>query len=325
MGWQLINSQIRIPAGIDVGNDHPESDICECFMVGTGNESGYYCFRRSPYVDPDVGVRNQRPFISQQYWPNLHIGNTILRQWGGSYNNAQVYGGDSSNWVFLSKTENSWIRFGQLREPYYYTDIDDTVQGDQFYKGNMPELNSDTPEQWEIQGSYYQWQAGDTISVELKQDIWVWQNNGNRNLRNSGLCGKYYNEQKDTWKMVGVPVFGTYTEASGAYVRREKFRRGAKDTHDHYVYEGDKGHTIHYKNSQWIMGTVGSGKWSEGNEPSLHSGTNVTFTGYEMDEGTGQIVPDPKGDFTILFEYCEMGDDKGLVNMGEVSLWRPTI
>lgn len=322
MGWQLVNSQIRIPAGIGINNDTPETEsyICKCFLKGDGNESTYFCFLNSPYIST--------PFISQTYWPKIYVdgASTGIPQWDASYNNAQVYGSDSGNkWVFISKSSNAWIYFDKLREPYYYTDIDEeTKVGDKFYTGNMPTLNEGQA-QWQIDGAYSQQEEGDTISVELKQDVWVWQENGDRRQRASGFCGKYKNEKDGSWKMVGIPVFGTYTEASGAYVKGEKFKRGSKDSNGHFVYEGTKGHTIHFEKGTWIMGTADSGKWSAGNEPSLHSGSSVDFKGYEIDEGTKQQVPDPKGDFSIKFEHCEMGNQVGTVLMAEVSLWRPKI
>lgn len=324
MGWQKINSMIKAYAD-DVGYYQD----CEGYLKGTGNEEGYYCFKQGPWSD-------RKPFISNTFYPHLVIDygtkqTLFIRDY--TFNNHWVFN-NTNNYVFWSNGENKWIYpFGTsvgpgLREPYYYTDIDDTLQGDFFYEGNFPStLNADEPSVWTLSGAIPERTSYPSeAEVTLEQNIWIWQDNGNLNANRSGFCGKYKNEKDGSWKMVGVPVFGTKISLAGAYVNQEKFTRQPKDTHGHYVYEGDKGHTIHYNRrasgGQWIMGTVGSGKWSEGNEPSLHSGDEVEFKGYEMDEGTGEQVPDLKGDFKIIFEHCEMGSEKGHVLMGEVSLWR---
>ena len=324
MGWQKINSMIKAYAD-DVGYYY---DDCEGYLVGTNNESGYYCFKKGPWS-------NNKPFISDTFYPHLVINrgseqNLYLQDY--TFNNSRVFK-SVNNYIFHSNAESKWIypvgtsNYGGvgpgLREPYYYTDIDDTLQGDFFYEGVFPETLNGEGVTWTLDGAIPENTSYPSeATVSLKQDIWIWKNNGDRNASRSGFCGKYQNEVDGTWKMVGVPVFGTNTEAAGAYVFRETFTRGSKDTHNHYLYEGDKGHLIHYKSGQWIMGTVGSGKWSEGDEPSLHSGDEVNFKGYEIDEGTGEQVPDPKGDFKITFQHCEMGNQKGQVLMGEVSIWR---
>lgn len=310
MGWQLINSLVKSP-------DSESYSIG--FLKGSDNESGLYCFKQSPYMN--------KPFISDSFWPRLTVnGSTGYSVSGKTYDNRIVY--NSSNYAFIFKPRGNggnWIQAYFLREPYYYTDIDGTtVRGDYFYEGSFPELNGDA-ETWNLQGNN-EYSRDASISVELKQSMWVWNNNGDRNMNRSGFCGAYLNSEDQTWKFVGVPVFETQVNNNDDYFKNEKFTRSLEKDGGywgHFTYIGDKGHTITYdtRNAVWCIGTVNSGKWSQSSqEPSTQS--SVTFNGFEMDEGSGNPVADPKGDFVLTFSYRDMGDAKRVVNMGEVSLWR---
>lgn len=325
MGWQLINTVIKGYAD-DIGHYYID---CDGYLKGIGNEEGYYCFKEGPWSGYE-----KKPFISDTFYPHLVLdkgSRDELYLQDFTFNNHRVFK-SGSIYIFYSEEEKAYINIAGttyggfsgpgLREPYYFTDIDDTIQGDYFYRGtqNLPDLNGEA-QTWTLEGAVDENNSSSTAEVTLEQDIWWWHDNGNQSQNDSGFCGKYYNEQDGSWKMVGVPMFGTNTQTAGAYVFREKFTRGQKIDH-HFIYEGDKGHTIHYNRGKWVIGTEGTGKWSEGDEPSLHSGDEVNFKGYEIDEGTGEQVPDPKGDFKITFEHCVMGNQKGHVLMGEVSLWR---
>lgn len=324
MGWQLINTNIR--------TSFPNNDDGSLgYLIGSGNEEGFYCFRKNTY--------HARPFISKTFMPYIEIQEFNNKKFviqDYSFNNSPVYqaSSDSNANLFFSAGQNSYVYpvgvngGGEgvgLREPYYYTDIDETtLQGDYFYKGAIPNDLNGEPTTWSIEGAVPNNYSGpSTIHVLLKQEYWEWKNNGVEGLSDDPFCGKYKNDEKDTWKMVGIPTFSTFVQISSAYVAGERFKRGEKDGNHNFIYYGDKGHTIHCNGGEWMMGTqtVG-GHWSIGNEPSMHPGTEISFRGYEVDSGTNEIIPDPKGDFKVIFSHCAMGDQKGNVYMGEVSLWR---
>lgn len=317
MGWKLINCYIRNPEQTIEGNDDGTS---QGYLVGTGNEDGYYCFKATPFINEYNG-----PVISDTYCPQL-----IFSDGGGVgeptlvYLNHYAWNSSSLNTsVHYSNYFRDYVRMqgGGLREPYFYTDIDlSTVVGDKGYYGTMPALN-DSPSTWEHFGADADQEAA-TISVSLQQNIWKWNNNGDRNRNMSGFCGRYYNEQDGSWKFVGVPTFKTDTGSNlSAYFRNEKFTRGEKNGR-HFVYEGDLGHTIAYSNSKWVVGTIGSGQWSESSsEPSM-SGGQTSFTGYKIDPDSGDQVADSNGDFNLTFTYFDLGSQTHLVPMGEISLWR---
>lgn len=315
MGWQLINSVLRKGFG-----DHPESDYSFGYMIGDGNEDGYYCFSESPYV--------YQPFISDTFLPKFEVDGSTYSTYPLSYNDDTVWGGTSSNqWIFKPKTQNGyWVMFNHLREPYYYTDIDETtVVGDQFYKGSLPALNGNG-EQWEIAGAFSSSEAGSTKLVKLTQDIWLWHDNGDRRQSQSGMCGRYFNELDGTWKSVGIPTYEAKNDQdNNCYYQNEKFSRSfEKNTQTRqFDYIGDRGHTISYSRGMqiWHIGTIGQGKWSEcSTDPNVHSA--VTFRGYQIDQGTGNHVEDPLGNFTLTWKHMSPGDEKREVLMGEVSLWR---
>ena len=74
----------------------------------------------------------------------------------------------------------------------------------------------------------------------------------------------------------------------------------------------------------WLIGQAGHGKWSECyQQPSLTE--EVQFTGYQIDEGTGNQVRDGRGDFILRWNGMTLGNRKTPVLMGEVSLWRSEI
>lgn len=313
MGWTLINSVVRKSYG-----DHPESNYSFGYLVGDGHEDGYFCFSESPYFN--------KPFISDTFLPRIQVGWDSLPMDGLCYNDERVFGGPSLvSFVFKPKTQSGdWIYATFLREPYYYTDIDETtVVGDQFYKGELPEVNGD-PEEWEIAGAYSQNEAGSTKEVTLTQNVWLWQNNGSMSQSASGFAGRYYNSEDGSWKYVGVPTYkATNDSYTDAYYRTEEFSRSAeKDNHGNFQFEGTEGHIIkNVGGTTWVLGRQGVGKWSiaESN-PSMD--TPVQFRGYQIDEGTTQAVPDPKGDFIFEWKCCRMGNGTKEVLMGEVSLWR---
>lgn len=317
MGWQLINSMVKKDTGIDTDTRYSFG-----YLIGDGRESGYYCFTKSPFVNT--------PFISDTYLPKIKLNGSPISIYGLSYNDENTWGSENGGqWIFKPKTQGGkWISFGNLREPYYYTDIDDeTVVGDTFYKGDLPQLNGEA-EEWEIQGGYWPSQAGRVNRVELIQNLWTWHDNGDLGSSASGFCGKYYNEEDGTYKTVGIPTYATQSSNTSCYFNGEHFTRSFEKNSgsNHFDYIGDNGHTISYDrgNMVWTIGTKGRGKWSEtGDAPSIHS--PCVFKGYEIDQGTGEEVPDSKGDFTLSWQHMSLGNEKRQVYMGEVSLWRKAL
>lgn len=309
MGWQLINCLLRPPAG-------ESYEYSEGFLKGTGNEQGYYCFTGSPYIND--------PFISQDFMPHITVDGDEYRQLGLTYNDEPVYGDETTYRFFKSKTEG-WIRAQFLREPYYYTDIDETtILGDKFYKGNLPEFNGEA-QTWEIAGAVSQSEVGNTIEVKLEQEYWAFEGNNGVSSWTSGskYCGRYRNAKDGTWKSVGVPMYKVDAPGSNCYYKNEKFTRSFKKTSGKFTYEGDNGHIIHYKDGLWVIGEPDHDKWSEcSTEPNMV--TAVNFSGYEMDEGTGTKVSDNKGTFTLQWDYNVLGNHKEKILMGEVSIWRPS-
>ena len=307
MGWQLVNCLLRPPAGA--------SGESEGFLVGTGNEDGYYCFTQSPYINT--------PFISAEFLPRLTVGGSSYSQLGLTYNDEPVYG-DATTYRFFKSKTHGWIRANFLREPYYYTDIDETtVVGDKFYQGNLPDFNG-TAQTWEIAGAFSSAEVGSTIEVKLEQDYWAWEDNHGASSWTSGsqYCGRYRNAKDGTWKSVGVPMYAADAPGSDCYYKYERFTRSYSRTSGKFVYTGDQGHSIQYKNGLWVIGVPDQDKWSESiNEPNMKAA--VTFNGYEIDEVTGDKVSDSKGTFTLAWNYNVLGDHKEQVLMGEVSIWRP--
>ena len=314
MSWQLINSVLRYTnsQGLSFG-----------YLKGGDNERSYYCFRQSPWISNSKG-----PFISRTWLPKLVDGD------GTNYNLSGItYCGDyvfqSYNaYIFYSPSQLNYVKMSELREPYYYTDIDETTKvGDKFFTGSFPSQIGETVT-WTQSGAVNtENESNATLDITLTQDVWYWNNNGDRSKNLSGFCGVYLNPDDQTLKFVGIPTFTAEVNNNDDYFRNETFTRSLEKqggSWGHFTYIGDKGHTIAYdtRNALWCIGTVNSGKWSQSSqEPSAQS--PVTFTGYEMDTGTGQPVADPKGDFILNFAHREMGDTKQTVNMGEVSLWRP--
>lgn len=307
MGWQTINTVLN-PSGTQ-DFDHKSLG----FLQGTGNEDGYYCFTSGPH--------HPHPYIAKEWAPHLKFDGQEYSLTDYLFNGQSVYASSAYGYVFYSSWENSWVWMQYLREPYYYTDIDGkTIKGDVFYKGNFPNLNN----------GYIQWSiAGNTSDnpnlprtkdVSLEQDYWEWYSNGAKSQSLSGFCGKYHNLENDSWKFVGIPTFLAYTQ-QGYYTGEIFSRSFEKDQNKHYTYGGDKGHSITRSMGIWVLGQVGHGKWSEcDQEPSLTE--EIQFTGYQLDEGTGSRVRDPKGDFILKWNGMEMGDKKNAILMGEVSLWR---
>ena len=317
MGWQYVNSLVKKGYG-----DHPETQYSQGYLIGTDDEAGLYCFSKSPYFN--------KPFISDTFLPKITVDSpsydNAWRIQPFTYNDEKVWANTSSSgpWIFKAKTQGGdWVHFTQRREPYYYTDIDETtVLGDQFYKGPLPDLNGD-PEEWPIQGRYSSWEAGSSIQVRLMQNVWVWQYNGEISLDNSKLCGMYLNSVNQTWKYVGVPQWkavNTTSQQQGYYTNEVFARSWEKDGDDRNVYVSEQGHTIKYDGTQWILGTENSGKWSIGDsEPSMQNA--VHFTGWIWDEGFGART-DPRGDFDLNLAGLVPGDKKNIIYMGEASLWR---
>ena len=265
MGWQKINTVITA----DTGGD--EDEKTEGFLKGTGHEDGFYCFYRAPF-------HRYKPFIAQTYLPKLEVQELSkeLEIQDYSFNNDRVFATSeeaSAQVVFKSAFEGEWI-YPQgtttpgadvgLREPYYHTDLDgETLIGDYYYKGSLPQEINGEPYVWTLEGAIPSWTSlGQYIHVKLTQDFWEWYDNGTISQQRSGFCGRYYNERNGTWKFVGIPTFITETSVAGSYFFNETFKRGNKDDHDQFVYDGDKGHTIQYKNGQWVVGRVGTGHWS---------------------------------------------------------------
>ena len=320
MGWQLINARIS-RTGQDGGD---EAVASEGYLRGTGHEDGFYCFKKGPW-HPSM------PYISQDYSPHLEIdGNDFYLQ-DFTFNEKKVFAtkGDNPEYVFWSNLSGGWIYLigGGIREPYYWTDIDEeTVLGDAFYEGGqtLPQLNDGRAESWDLAGNNTTGHQA-TTEARLKHEYWEWVSNLSQH-NNDNLCGKYQNPKTHSWKFVGTPSFkannGTNRQA---YYRNTYFTRSAsKDANDRWTYEGEKG-TISYNlaAAAWVIGDINS-KWSEGDEPSL-GGTTSTFKGYEIDQGTHQKVPDGKGDFSIALDHFDLGNEKHEVLMGEVSLWRKTM
>ena len=314
MGWQRINSLVRRPAG-----GSQDYGYSEGFLVGTGHEEGFYCFRESPYVSV--------PFISDAFMPHLEFdGGTVYGQLGLAYNDDEVYGDGTTVWIFKPRSQSgSWVRAQALREPYYYTDIDETtVVGDKFYKGDFPDLNGGA-ETWTIAGAYTQGEAGSTVSVKLVQDIWEWQDNYGAGTWTSGsrFCGRYYNAKDGTWKFVGIPTYRPTQMSAGGYFNGELFTRGGKDSRGSFTYVGTRGHTITHSatTGKWRVESS-EGHWSEAtDEPSMSQG--VAFQGMMWDPDQGVEAADPNGNFMLQFAYFAMGQEKRDVLMGEVSIWRP--
>lgn len=305
MGWQQINAVLTSQFG------STNQIRSEGYLIGTDDEEGYLCFKKSPFINV--------PFISEEYWPRLEVnGSSTYSVSEMLYDFWPVFGTSIFHIFRPTNNNGKWIRGSFLKEPYYYTDIDDTVKGDSFYEGYLPDL--DGTETWTPAGA----QTGSSIEVKMTQTRWVWVSNGDRNQSDSGFCGAYQNPEDHTWKFVGLPVFEATTNNNDDYFKNEKFTRSLEKEGGrwgHFTYIGDKGHTIQYSQGKWVIGTLNSGKWSEASqEPSTQN--EVTFSGYEMDTGTGDRVTDPRGDFTLTFKHREMGNEKRTVYMGEVSLWR---
>lgn len=327
MGWQHVNSKLLQDATENLG-----------FLVGTGNEKGYYCFYYSPYVDSYTG-----PFISDAFLPHLEIddSNYTLRgvTYGpvtGSNSEGRVWSNGNphsgAQYVFKSRG-NGWIKFGYLREPQYYLDLDgETMVGDRFYGGSFPQLNAEEPTEWTLQGAVNddpdnpgQDTSGDptTISVSLKQNLWIWDSNGDWTKTKSGLCGKYYNEEDGTWKLVGMPAYAAESTSETSPFKNEMFLRSDKrDSNGKLTYEGNKGHLVRYDRTKdkWVVGTIGQGHWAEASTPPS-IGSSANFIGKKLNDQDEEVA-DSDWNFTLTWKHMEPGNSKGTVYMGEVSLWR---
>ena len=332
MGWQYINSKLVQDAFDSQG-----------FLVGTGNEKGYYCFYYSPYVDQSIG-----PFISDSYLPHLEIDGVFYTLRGVTYGPVTGSGSEGRVWssddpragalyVFNSRG-NGWIKFDYLKEPQYSLDIDEeTMVGDRFYGGSFPQLNASAPTEWKLQGAVNddpnnpgQDTSGDpaSVSVSFKQNLWTWNSNGDWNKTKSDLCGKYYNEKDGTWKLVGMPAYAATDTSQTSPFNGEMFLRSEERDYDgKLMYEGNKGHLIRYNKTKkmWVVGTIGQGHWAESvDAPSINS--PATFTGKQIvvleGEENGHEEEDLDWSFTLTWKHMEPGNSKGTVYMGEVSLWR---
>lgn len=315
MGWQVINSKLS-PFNSD-------GYASFGYLVGDGNESGFFCFRQTPFFS--------RPIISDSYLPHFEFSHTGEQHelCGVTYNGSPVYGSSPTNdgygsYVFCPHSEyGSWILFGQLAEPYYYTDIDETTKvGDVYYCGGFPEVNG-SPVEWEKKGAVNSGDEG-TVSASFVQRVWEWLDNGSTSLSRSGLCGRYYNEADGSWKFVGIPSYTVTNGGDGCYFTNEVFTRSAtRDRNRNLVYVGDRGHTITKDRSsgKWVIGTRNRGNWSESDSaPSMNG--NAVFKGYEWDADEQTAVPDQAGDFELKWDTNRMGDEQREVLMGECSLWR---
>ena len=318
MGWQVINSKLSR------FDNNAENDSYG-YLVGDGNEAGYFCFQSSRYIS--------KPFISDSVLPTLTFsdGATEYMVAGISYDNREVYCPSPSTdgsgpFVFYSPSQRGWIRFEELCEPVYYTDIDKiTKLGDVFYQGGFPELNGPA-QTWELKGAVNEddWRPS-AVSATFIQNVWEWHDNGSTSESRSGLCGRYYNEQDGTWKFVGIPSYTVTNGGYGCYFTNEVFTRSAtRDRYRNLVYVGDRGHTINFDRSarKWVIGTRNRGTWSESDSaPSMNG--NVAFTGFRWNADEQTAEPDEAGDFELQWDTNRMGDEKREVLFGEVSLWRP--
>ena len=318
MGWQVINAKVSQFNG--GGRDSWG------YLVGDGAEEGFFCFPQTPFFDHAI--------ISDSFTPHLKFSNGGAEYdvCGISYAGNAVYGtapeiDGYGSYVFCPRsTHGSWILLESLREPYYYTDIDETTKvGDLYYQGGFPDVNGPT-ETWELAGAV----NGDesqpsAISATFIQNVWNWHDNGSTSQSRSGLCGRYYNEQDGTWKFVGIPSYTVTNGGDGCYFTNEVFTRSAtRDRYRNLVYVGDRGHTITKDRSsgKWVIGTRNRGTWSESDSaPSMNG--NVAFTGFRWNADEQTAEPDEAGNFELKWDTNRMGDEQREVLFGEVSLWRP--
>ena len=321
MGWQQINSKI-----MRTGQDGGDAEVVSLgYLKGDGHEDGFFCFNLGPW-------HPYQPYISQEYSPHLEIDDTVFSLQDFTFNGKKVFASSGqysqAEYVFWSTSVNAWVYLlgGGIREPYYWTDIDEeTVLGDAFYIGsqNLPALNDSQVQNWALTGNNT---TGDpaTVEVALKHEYWEWVSNGNR--QGMKPCGKYRNADDGSWKSVGTPAFrATNAVTQGAYYNNIDFYRDAKDTHDNWTFKSVGGLVIHYVpvDDKWVLGTMYQGEWSEGGEPTL-SGSPVRYLGYRLSQDTGLPVRDEHGDFDLAWDRMDIGDTTREVLMGEASLWRRT-
>lgn len=323
MGWQQINSKI-MRTGQDGGDSEVES---LGYLKGDGHEEGFYCFNLGPW-------HPYEPYISAEYSPHLEIDGTSFFLQDFTFNGKKVFATQGTleqpdqKYVFWANSMGAWVYLpsGGIREPYYWTDIDEeTVLGDAFYVGGqaLPDLNdTQGPEDWDLAGNNTLGLPS-TVDVALKHEYWEWWTNGNGRLMKP--CGKYRNPADGSMKFVGAPTWKAANDTGGAYYHNKEFQRAGKDTLDNWIYRStDGGLTIHFVPaiSKWVLGTLYGEAWSEGDVPPMTG--MVRYLGYTQDQTTHQPVRDSHGDFDLSWDRMDIGTEKREVLMGEVSLWRRT-
>lgn len=315
MGWQWVNVKIDKATG-----DRATASPVMGYFVGTGHEQGYYCFPNTPYFDS--------PIISDSLCPRLEFSDgVVLRPSPVSYEGETVWAYTGGPFAFRSRERGAAkrIRMEELREPYWYTDLDgETLVGDTFFEGAMPQLNAAAPTTWTLEGAVNEGEE-DSVDVELKQDVWEWHDNGD--VTDPGeidMAGRYYNEEDGSWKSVGVPEFKASAAQTSPFHDESFSREAEKDENDRLVYRGGNGHVIRHDADagKWVVGTVGSGTWAESSTAPSVGGT-ARFAGKRWNEDTEQAEDDHDWDFSLEWKHNVLGDMKRELLVGEVSLWRP--
>lgn len=326
MGWQLINARIS-RTGEDGGDEQVES---LGYLIGDGHEKDFFCFNKGPW-------HRYEPYISKEYSPHIEVDGTEFYIQDFTFNGKKVFATaatdeqPTSEYIFWSNAMSAWIYLpgGGLREPFYWTDIDEeTVLGDAFYVGGqvLPDLNDQQgPEDWELTGNTTT-SYSSKVYVSLKHDYWEWESNYSGGS-NSKPCGRYRNPKTGSFKTVGIPTFkATNSTNRNAYYDGIEFQRAGKDSNDNWIYNSDSGKSIQCVPAlgKWVLGTPYQGKWSESDSPPTAGGTPTLYQGFQVDEATHQPVRDGNGDFALSFDRYDMGKEKKPVLIGEVSLWRRT-
>lgn len=305
MAWVEVNSHLDDSYG---------------YFHGTGKDAGYYCFQRSEDSSSEDNWIVAETF--DPYYKATPFGNFYVEPY--TYNENPVFRNTSKDWyIFKSKGPGeNWIMLSSIKEPICYYDIDlSTMLGDGWY-----ELHN--PPSFELTSF-----SNTTFAVGKG----VWENADYINLTNEYKCYEFqphhgwwwdpsdeipygrYEDEEGHWKVVGNPVWKTYSQDSGMNNLQVDFLY--RDDNDNPVYRvGSKTLSAYPEEHVLAIGHLSVGRWYEGTAfPSPDTGSTVRYQGYEMQNGAKTEIPSSYVE--INYSHTGRGAMSALIYMGEVAQW----
>lgn len=301
MSWVEVNSHLDDSYG---------------YFHGAGKDDGYYCFKRGE--DDWIVADSFDPFYRSSEFGYFYVEPY-------TYNENPVFRNElKTQYIFKSKGPGEkWIMLSSIKEPITYLDIDlSTRVGDGWYElRNAPSFeltsfsNSTVAEGRGVYAEY------DGVPLTNTYDCYEYQPWGTPwpwTPHDEIPFGRYKNEAGN-WKVVGNPVWKTYSEDSGMTNLDVNFLY--RDDNNNPVYSvGSKYLSAYPEQHVLAIGTLSAGRWYEGSAfPSPDTETTIRYQGYEMQDGVKTAIESSYVE--IDYSHTGRGAMSALIYMGEVAQW----